>query len=405
MPAAQPSISTLAGIRTGSPEFRRVSLALFAAGFATFALLYHVQPLLPLLAETFHVAPAESALALSLATGFLSVSLLLSGALADIFGRKPVMVASLTLSALLTLVMAIIPSWHGLLLARALFGVTLAGLPAVAMAYLGEEMHPTALDRAMGLYIAGSAMGGMAGRLVTGVVVDFLPWQAATIGIGLLGLASAGAVWRSLPVSAGFVRRPARLGSMLPALAAPLARADLRLLFVQGFLLMGGFITIFNYMGFRLLVPPFDLPQSVVAMIFSAYLLGMGSSSSVGRLTARWARARVMAGAVLVMAAGVGLTLLDSLYGVVPGIGLMTFGFFGAHSIASGWVGALAPVSGKAQSSSLYLFSYYMGSSLVGAAGGIVWATLGWGGLVAVVLGMLGLSLGAIVLLARQGRG
>lgn len=405
MPAAQPSISTLAGIRTGSPEFRRVSLALFAAGFATFALLYHVQPLLPLLAETFHVAPAESALALSLATGFLSVSLLLSGALADIFGRKPVMVASLTLSALLTLIMAIIPSWHGLLLARALFGVTLAGLPAVAMAYLGEEMHPTALDRAMGLYIAGSAMGGMAGRLVTGVVVDFLPWQAATIGIGLLGLASAGAVWRSLPVSAGFVRRPARLGSMLPALAAPLARADLRLLFVQGFLLMGGFITIFNYMGFRLLVPPFDLPQSVVAMIFSAYLLGMGSSSSVGRLTARWGRARVMAGAVLVMAAGVGLTLLDSLYGVVPGIGLMTFGFFGAHSIASGWVGALAPVSGKAQSSSLYLFSYYMGSSLVGAAGGIVWATLGWGGLVAVVLGMLGLSLGAIVLLARQGRG
>lgn len=404
MTAGPSSLNTLIGIRTGSPEFRRVSLALFAAGFATFALLYHVQPLLPLLADTFQVAPAESALALSLATGFLSVSLLLSGALADVFGRKPVMVASLTLSAVLTLVTAIIPSWHGLLLARALFGVTLAGLPAVAMAYLGEEMHPKALDRAMGLYIAGSAMGGMAGRLVTGVVVDFLPWQAATIGIGLLGLASSFAVWRSLPVSAGFVRRPARLGSMLRALAAPLARGDLRLLFVQGFLLMGGFITIFNYMGFRLLLPPFDLPQSVVALIFSAYLLGMGSSSSVGRLTARWGRPRVMAGAVLVMALGVGLTLGDTLYAVVPGIGLMTFGFFGAHSIASGWVGALAPTDGKAQSSSLYLFSYYMGSSLVGAAGGIVWASLGWGGLVAVVFGMLVLSLTAIGLLSRRER-
>ena len=118
MPEGPPSLDTVGGIRAGSPEFRRVSLALFAAGFATFALLYHVQPLLPLLADTFRVAPAESALALSLATGFLSVSLLLSGALADVFGRKPVMVASLTLSALLTLVTAIIPSWHGLLLAR-----------------------------------------------------------------------------------------------------------------------------------------------------------------------------------------------------------------------------------------------------------------------------------------------
>ncbi|WP_292909901.1 MFS transporter [Niveispirillum sp.] len=396
--------SVLAGVRIGTPEFRRVSLALFAAGFATFALLYHVQPLLPLLADSFQVAPAESALALSLATGFLSFSLLLSGALADVFGRKPVMVASLALSALLTVVTAVIPSWHGLLLARALFGVTLAGLPAVAMAYLGEEMHPTALDRAMGLYIAGSAMGGMAGRLVTGVVVDFLPWQAATIGIGALGLASAFAVWRSLPVSAGFVRRPARLGSMLRALTLPLGRGDLSLLFVQGFLLMGGFITIFNYLGFRLLLPPFNLPQSVVALIFSAYLLGMGSSSSVGRLTARWGRPRVMAAGVLVMAAGVGLTLWDSLYTVVPGIGLMTFGFFGAHSIASGWVGALAPATGKAQSSSIYLFSYYLGSSLVGAAGGIVWAALGWGGLVAVVSGMLALSLMFIALLARRGR-
>lgn len=405
MPSGPPPFSAMTGIQAGSPAFRRVSLALFAAGFATFALLYHVQPLLPLLADGFGVAPAEAALALSLATGFLSVSLLLSGALADIFGRKPVMVASLTLSALLTLLTAVIPSWHGLLLARALFGVTLAGLPAVAMAYLGEEMHPVALDRAMGLYIAGSAMGGMAGRLVTGIVVDFLPWQAATVGIGLMGLLASFTVWRSLPVSVGFVRRPARPGLMFTALAAPLRRTDLRLLFAQGFLLMGAFITIFNYMGFRLLLPPFDLPQSVVALIFSAYLLGMGSSSTVGRLTVRWGRARVMAGAVMIMLAGIALTLADNLYAIVPGIGLMTFGFFGAHSIASGWVGALAPATGKAQSSSLYLFSYYMGSSLVGAGGGVVWAAWGWEGLVAVVGVMLLLSLSAIAVLSRKVRG
>lgn len=403
MPEAKPPFSTMTGIQTGSPAARRVSLALFAAGFATFALLYHVQPLLPLLADSFQVAPAEAALALSLATGFLSVSLLLSGALADVFGRKPVMVASLAISAVLTLVTAIIPSWHGLLLARALFGVTLAGLPAVAMAYLGEEMHPTALDRAMGLYVAGSAMGGMAGRLVTGVVVDFLPWQAATVGVGLLGLGSAFAVWRSLPVSAGFVRRPARPALLLRALVAPLANGRLRLLFLQGFLLMGGFITIFNYMGFRLLLPPFDLPQSIAALIFSAYLLGMGSSSTIGRLSARWGRPRTMAAAVLVMGLGIALTLSDSLYAIVPGIGLMTFGFFGAHSLASGWVGALAPVAGKAQSSSLYLFCYYMGSSLVGVAGGVVWTSIGWAGLVALVGTMLVLSLLAIGILARKG--
>ncbi|MFV3076200.1 MFS transporter [Niveispirillum fermenti] len=398
-----PLDGAITGIRAGSPAFRRVSLALFAAGFATFSLLYHVQPLLPLLADTFRVAPAEAALALSLATGFLSVAMLLAGALADVYGRRPVMVASLTLSALLTLATAIVPSWHGLLAARALLGITLAGLPAVAMAYLGEEMDPGALDPAMGLYIAGSALGGMAGRLVMGVVVDFLPWQVATAGIGAAGLLAALAVWRYLPPSAGFTRRPARPRAMLSALLVPLGQGRLRLLFLQGFLLMGAFVTIYNYIGFRLLAPPFDLPQSLIGLIFAAYLLGMGSSAWVGRLVARHGRGPVMAAGVLIMAAGVALTATSLLPLVVAGIGLLTFGFFGAHSIASGWVGALAPVTGKAQASSLYLFSYYMGSSLVGAGGGVIWAAMGWTGLALVVGGLLCLSLLLIRILSRAG--
>lgn len=398
-----PPDGAITGIRAGSPAFRRVSLALFAAGFATFSLLYHVQPLLPLLADTFRVAPAEAALALSLATGFLSVAMLLAGALADMFGRRPVMVVSLTLSALLTLATAIVPSWHGLLAARALLGITLAGLPAVAMAYLGEEMDPGALDPAMGLYIAGSALGGMAGRLVTGVVVDFLPWQVATAGIGAAGLLAALAVWRYLPPSAGFTRRRVRPRAMLLALLVPLGQGRLRLLFLQGFLLMGAFVTLYNYIGFRLLASPFDLPQSLIGLIFAAYLFGMGSSAWVGRLVARHGRGPVMAAGVLIMAAGVALTATSLLPLVVAGIGLLTFGFFGAHSIASGWVGALAPVTGKAQASSLYLFSYYMGSSLVGAAGGVIWAAMGWTGLALAVGGMLCLSLLLIRILSRAG--
>lgn len=65
----------------------------------------------------------------------------------------------------------------------------------------------------------------------------------------------------------------------------------------------------------------------------------------------------------------------------------MTFGFFGGHSIASSWVGRRAG-DNKAQASSLYLFSYYMGSSLAGASGGLFYASHGWNG-VAVFVGAL----------------
>ena len=70
-------------INTGTPAFRRVTLALTAAGFSTFAVLYCVQPLLPVFSTEFHVSPAESSLALSLSTGLLAIGLLMAGPLSE----------------------------------------------------------------------------------------------------------------------------------------------------------------------------------------------------------------------------------------------------------------------------------------------------------------------------------
>ena len=52
------------------------------------------------------------------------------------------------------------PTWHGVLVMRALIGLCLSGLVAVAMTYISEEIHPQVLGFTMGLYIAGNAIGG-----------------------------------------------------------------------------------------------------------------------------------------------------------------------------------------------------------------------------------------------------
>src|ERR1700735_3026063 len=91
-------------IRHGTPAFRHTNLALFAAGFATFGLLYYVQPLMPVFSHDYGVSAATSALSLSLTTGVLAFAMLFAGALSDAWGRKSVMVASLLSSALLVLV-------------------------------------------------------------------------------------------------------------------------------------------------------------------------------------------------------------------------------------------------------------------------------------------------------------
>lgn len=379
-------------LQSGTPAFRRLNLALFATGFSTFALLYSVQPLLPAFSEEFHVSAAASSLSLSLSTGMLAIAMLVAGSVSEVWGRKPIMVASLLSSAVLMILSAAAPNWSSFLLARMLIGITLSGLPAVAMAYVSEEVDSQSIGLAMGLLIGGNAVGGMSGRIVAGVLTDLASWRLAIGAIGIMGLTTAIAAWRSLPNSAHFHPRPANPMGLLRSFAGHLRDPGLRGLFAEAFLLMGGFVTLYNYLGYRLVEPPYLLSQAAIGAIFVVYLIGTASSAWVGELAGRLGRRRVLWVMIVIMLAGVALMLFNPLALILAGIVAVTFGFFGAHSIASSWVGRRARIA-KAQASSLYLFCYYLGSSAIGTLGGVFWASWGWQGVSGLVAGLLLLAL------------
>jgi len=375
-------------IHHGTPAFRRTNLALFAAGLATFGLLYCVQPLMPEFSRDYGVSAADSALSLSLTTGVLAVAMLFAGGLSDAWGRKSVMVASILSSAMLVLVTAAMPDWGSLLAVRTLLGLTLSGLPAVAMTYLSEEMHAESIGLGMGLYISGSAVGGMGGRLVTGVLTDFFDWRVGVVVVGVIGIVSGLVFWRALPPSRHFVRQPLSWRALAGRFTGMFHDPGLPWLFVEGFLLLGAFVTVYNYLGYRLLAPPFNLSQAVVGLIFGIYLIGTFSSAWMGHLAGKLGRRKVLWTAFALMLAGVLLTLTMSLWLIMLGIVAVTFGFFGGHSIVSSWVGRRAGRA-KAQASSMYLFCYYMGSSVAGYAGGLFYAKGGWGGVAAFIAALV----------------
>jgi MFS transporter, YNFM family, putative membrane transport protein len=375
-------------IRKGTPAFRRTTLAVFAAGFSTFALLYCVQPLMPVFSREFHVSPAASSLSVSLTAGLLAVSILIAGSISDAWGRKSVMVFSLAAAAALTVVSALMPGWRGFLTVRALEGVAFSGLPAVAMAYLSEEIHPGSVGLAMGIYIGGGALGGMAGRFTAGILTDLLSWRWALGAIGGFGVVAAFVFWRALPASVHFDPRPLELRRAVAAFLDHLRDAGLPWIFAEGFLLLGSFTTIYNYIGYRLLAPPYELSQTAVGAVFGVYVVGIGSSAWVGDLAGRLGRRKVMWATMTVMLAGLAVTLARPLVVVIAGLVIFTFGFFGSHSVASSWVGLRARHS-KAQASALYLFFYYLGSSVLGAYGGFFWSAWAWRGIVAFIGGLL----------------
>lgn len=377
--AAEPARPDSRWIHRGTREFRNTNLALFAAGVATFGLIYCVQPLMPAFSQEYGVSEAVSALSLSTTALVLAVGMLFAGPLSDRLGRKTIMVASILSSSVLVLISAVTPGWHSFLIARTLLGLTVSGLPAVAMTYLSEEMDNASIGLAMGLYISGNAVGGLGGRVVAGVLAGFLGWHAGLAAVGGVGLIAGLVFWRTLPPSRHFRPRPLRVRQVLRRFAKPLRDTGLPWMFLEGFLLLGAFVTVYNYLGYRLMAAPFNLSQTVVGLIFGIYIIGMFSSAWMGDLAGRLGRRRVFWTALALMLAGLALTLSNALWLIFIGLGLITFGFFGGHSIISSWVGRRAGAA-KAQASSLYLFCYYVGSSVCGAAGGLFYAWNGWAG-------------------------
>jgi len=369
-------------VARGSRAFWKINLAVFSAGFSVFLLMYAVQPLLPIFTREFHVNAATSSLALSVTTACLAVSMLVVGAVAEGWSRKPIMSVSLLAAALLTLLSSAVGEWPTFLFIRAIEGIAIAGLPALAMAYLGEEIHPDDVGVSMGLYVGSGALGGMTGRLLTGLMTDLFSWRPTLAAIGLLGVAAAAIFSVSLPASAQFHPRSLSMRTLLGSYKSHLQDPVILALVMEAGLVLGTLVTVYNYSSFRLLAPPYLLSQTAVGSVFGLYVFGFFSSSLMGFLAHRFSRPLLLRVGLATMALGVAATLLRPLAMVVAGIAFVTIGFFASHSVASSWVGLRAR-EGKAQASALYLFFYYMGASTAGTIGGFFWTAYAWNGVAA----------------------
>jgi len=372
------SVARQTGYLPGDPEYRKLSVALFAAGLATFALLYSTQPLLPELVDAFHVSPSQSAFSVSFATFGLGLALLIAGPASEVLGRTNLMRWSVAATSVFALLSALAPTWHLLLALRGLQGIAMAGLPAVAMAYLREEVHQDSHARASGLYIAGTAVGGMAGRLIAGGLSDLGGWRFATGGIALVGVLCAGVVWLLLPASRNFHPTAARPHDLFRVLRDPALLA----LYGIAATAVGAFVAVYNGAVFRLSGSPYELSAGAAGLVFCVYLLGSAGSATAGTLADRYGRRKVVPVGCLITLAGVAITLAAPLPLIILGLAVMTAGFFAVHGVASGWVPARAHASGvgTGQASSMYLFAFYLGSSVFGGLAGTAWSHAGWTG-------------------------
>lgn len=367
-------------ITKGSSGYKLAIIFLFLGSVVAFGAEYCVQPIIPVFAREFGLSPAKSSLAVSFGTGGMAASMLIIAKVAARLHRKLVMALAITVAALLMGLMSFSDSFTVILGLRLVQGILLAGYPALAIAYIYEEFDIKIVGTVLGYYISGTALGGLAGRLFLSAATDFFGWRVALGGLGIVYLCIGVLFWFGLPAprKALVAPREAAAGGGFMEL---LCNKYLIGVYLIGFLIMGTFVCTYNFISYVLLAPPYNLSQTVVGFVFFMYLVGSMASAIMGRMTDKYGNGFVVCLSCSIMLVGTMLTAFMPLVCKIAGVGIFTYGFFGAHVAACGWSSKIVNAD-KARISSLYMVFYYLGASVMGTAGGYFLPLYGWFGVV-----------------------
>ncbi|MEC5422894.1 MFS transporter [Virgibacillus sp. C22-A2] len=364
--------------------FWKITISLALASFFIFACMYSVQPLLPVFVTEFGVSASESSLALSLTIVGLIAGLIILGFLSDRMGRTLFIKLSLIGSIIPFLLIPLMDSFFILIVLRFIQGFALAGLPAASLAYISEEIDRRSIGVATALYISSNALGGMAGRVITGYITDHYSWQIAFYTLAIVGVLILIAVSVMLPKSRFFQADNLPFLKDMEGFIFHLKNPALRIVFGLGIVLQFSFSGLWTYLPFYLQEKPFFLSLHTISYTFFAYGLGVVGAPVAGWLAGVYGMRKIRLAGILVLTAGIFMTLSSSLILVIIGLCVTCLGFFTAHSLTATSVSVQA-THHKGSAASLYLVAYYIGVALGSSSLGPLWEYAGWIGLIGLI--------------------
>jgi MFS transporter, YNFM family, putative membrane transport protein len=370
------------------PDLRHVAIAL--AGASAFLNLYAPQAVLPLLAQEFGTGAAQVGWTLTATTFAIALVAPFTGALADVLGRKRLIVFAMVALTVPTVGVALAPSLEVMIAWRFAQGVLLPPVFAVTIAYIGEEWPPGESTGVTGIYFSAASFGGFLGRFLTGVMADWVGWRAAFLADAGLTLACALGVILLLRKEQRFVRA-SNLATASRQMLRHLRNPQLVATFVIGFGVLFNFIAVFTYVNFLLAAPPYSLSAALLGSIFVVYLVGSLLTPLTGRAVRRFGRRRFVLVVLAVWSCGLALALAPSLPMIIAGLAVTAGAGFLCQSSATSYV-ATAARDGASAAVGLYVTFFYVGGSVGGAFGGAAWTFGGWPAVVAMAAAMLGVK-------------
>lgn len=356
----------------------QIAISVFLAGLSCFGLLYYYQALLPDLSKYFNVNKAKSSFAVSSATFGMALGLLISTFVSDRFSRKKVIGYCLFGSAILAFESSFSENFSVLIFLNFLKGFLLAGATSVCLAYIAEEVSEERKLKITGFYIAGNAVGGMLGRVLSSNVSHYQSWQFASEVIGVMCLVFAISFFILAPRSKNFIPKKESFITLIKPNLKLILNQNLLPFYITGFLLLGVFVSLYNYMAFFLIKPPFNISRTWIPYVYILYVSGIFGSMNVSFWERKLKSSEKILKAMSILGmAGIIFYFFGNVFSVVLGLAIFTYAFFVAHTVCSKSVGNFSPEK-KTVTIAFYLLLYYIGASTLGSFSGIILQKFDW---------------------------
>jgi MFS transporter, YNFM family, putative membrane transport protein len=363
-------------------DHRRLAVAL--SGFCAFLNLYSPQALLPELTRQFGESPAATSVVMYAGTLAVALTAPLTGAIADVLGRKRVIVTAMFAVCVPMLMVATAPGIPGIAAWRFVQGLFLPPIFAVIVAYIGDEWPPGEIADATGIYVMGASAGGFSGRMIPGLLTDLVGWRAAFVVLAAITFLAAIGVATMLPRERKFVRSVG-LAVSLQQMLRHLRQTQLVATFAVGFGTLFNFVATFTYVSFLLAAPPYGFSNAGLAAIFLTYVVGAVAAPWTGRLIARFGRRSFMLCLIATWMTGALITTLPHLAAIALGLVVCATCGLVCQTISTGYVTMIAK-QGRSSAVGLYVTFFYIGGSAGAFFPGLAWSSGGWPATVAMLV-------------------
>jgi predicted MFS family arabinose efflux permease len=389
---------TSTGMEAIQPQANRLAngalLRSFVIGltaFLTVVDLFGTQAILPSLARAYRVTPAAIGFAVNASTIGMAVAGLAVAFFSHRIDRRRGILASLTLLAIPTALLAVAPNLTVFTSLRIAQGLCMSTAFALTLSYLAERCSADDTAGAFAAYITGNVASNLFGRLMAAAFVDHLGLAGNFYVFAGLNLAGAVLVYFTLGRTRPMAAVATRAQSPLTVWAEHLRNAPLRAAFGIGFLLLFAFIGTFTYVNFVLVREPLALSRMEVGFVYLVFLPSIVTTPLAGRTVARIGARPTLWGALALAGAGLPLLLLPHLAAMLAGLMLIGVGTFFAQATATGYVGRAATAD-RGAASGIYLACYFLGGIVGSLALGQLFDRFGWEACVAGIAAALGIA-------------